>query len=124
MPNKLEAIKKKCIEANPSIMDLVFGCEVKWLHRKGIIARTFTEHGWRMVQVNLYNKKPNTVSLRIEALEILGRDIRLADVLLAMGAKENWEDLIRGKNSWNLKNDSLDQQSPETIAFLYQLLCE
>lgn len=33
---KREAIRLKCIEANPSIMDLVFGCQVRPKNKEGI----------------------------------------------------------------------------------------
>lgn len=51
---------------------------------------------------------------------------RLADVLLAMfeaDAEERAEELIHGSvKVWNLRRDSLDEQSMETITFLAELL--
>lgn len=60
--------------------------------------------------------------------EILGREIRLADVLLAIKKKNvNWrgefEVLLRDEQyEWDLSHDSLDAQSPECIKFLTELL--
>jgi hypothetical protein len=64
---------------------------------------------------------------------IHSRRIRLADVLLAFNALERVQgfvgtqgyalDVVLILEHWNLRQDSLDQQSPETIAFLHQLLC-
>ncbi len=60
------------------------------------------------------------------------RPIRLSDVLVAMrqakGATDSdqfWliEDCDR-KNTWNLRTDSLEAQSPETIDFLHGIICK
>lgn len=59
------------------------------------------------------------------------REIRLADVLLAIPlyAKELMKPdfsanaiYVKGNEIWYLKNDSLSDQSPETIEFIYNLL--
>lgn len=60
------------------------------------------------------------------------RPIRLADVLLAMKLQEDREfayqvKLIVGgayNTMWNLRKDDLPQQTPETLAFLADLLKE
>lgn len=64
------------------------------------------------------------------------RPIRLADVLLALpgptGIDADGHFLVYDQNGWHLpgkvvgwdlRADSLDAQSPETIAFLHSLLC-
>lgn len=74
-------------------------------------------------------------------IEILGRPIRLADVLLAIDKKyinsssnnhfrskfeiinASYEDgSFKHDAYWNLRNDSLTEQSPETIEFISNLL--
>jgi hypothetical protein len=89
---KLEAVRQKCVEANPEI------ARGEWDHD---IDR------W------------------------IARDIRLADVLQAyeqdFPKDYSWhsEDdvLARIVTHYDLRSDSLDAQSPETIDFLHSLLC-
>lgn len=68
--------------------------------------------------------------------ELVFRDIRLADVLLALELKFKKNEYIRkfrpllgptdqekeAKTRWNLRKDSLTEQSDETIDFLHSLL--
>lgn len=78
----------------------------------------------------VYFGKGGYVSKNIDDIKILGREIRLADVLLAMKSlkERKWTDqawLITGSKddcNWNLLKDSLTDQSEETIEFLYELL--
>jgi hypothetical protein len=85
---KLEAIRKACVEANP-------------------------KREWTMIVGGGWTESP----------------VRLADVLLAMDAKlktpffetaNDWERFLFIK--WNLYKDSLEEQSEETVAFIYDLL--
>lgn len=65
-------------------------------------------------------------------IEIIGRPIRLADVLLAMSKDRNgnWspgmmEDLyalLQGQRGWKLSQDDLNEQDEATISFLYEVL--
>ena len=82
MNNKLQLIREKCIAANPEIMELKLGCKIVNKYRNkmpvslfvcknGNTYRTFHE-------VFGYEDSPS------ENFEILGRPIRLADVLLAI----------------------------------------
>lgn len=104
---RLEAVRQKCVEANPDINLVYLGEE------KG---------------------KPLYA----------GRSPTLADVLLAVAHKdhdlfvneqggmcgdsmraEGWTQIMdRDDAHWNLRQDSLDQQSEPTITFLHQLLCQ
>jgi len=67
--------------------------------------------------------------------EIIGRPIRLADVLLAIGKQKGHHKMSEGynagcftltasweKESWNLKENDLTKQSPETIDFIHKLI--
>lgn len=94
-----------------------------------------SDEGWWEHTVKMADIKPH---------QIVGRPIRLADVLRAIqekdsdysvsawGGFEKWTS-VPDKNDtfvlanhpahrWNLTADSLDDQSPETIAFLYSIL--
>ena len=160
--NKLKQVIQ---EANPEIMELKRGCRItidtkefkeeveggiydyfvinndKWKHDN----RTFIDvtiiggqqDGWDS-QLRAHEMKK---------IEIFGRPIRLADVLLAMGKEHFFEHYIASDGdhalvyktvceneaneeivvepiaiSWNLKNNSLDNQSDETKQFLIDLL--
>lgn len=116
---KISYIRQKAIEANPSILDLVFGCEGEDVN--GI---------WRMAHHNWEAKEPGKDWFSIFPPEkIIGRPIRLADVLNLPDSftdkysnKENKELLWKLCANWNLLQDDLTLQSQETIDFLYSLL--
>lgn len=134
---KIQFIREKCIEANPSIKDLVFGCDVivKGIANDNpgceydIVVDDRIKEG--RIGLGYFGEVP------ISELEIIGREIRLADVLLAMPtnsifvcAKDGYighdEEMIKGhfKVQWNLLNDSLTDQEEPTIDFIYELLHE
>ena len=139
----LELIRQKCIETNPEIMELKFGCEVQYRNSEERVTAIGKEYqnpelpGCLFVPVG-YPKGTDEFKARgnpeIRTLHILGRPIRLADVLLAMQAQAE-KDLANrqiplprpalfGKvaNQWNLKADDLSKQSEETINFIAELL--
>lgn len=144
-------------EANPEIMKLKFGCEVEWGYehslnsiskvwriKKGKFINFFDWQG-NYLMINFPGNKTNSKLLK-EDIKIIGRLIRLADVLLAIEEKTNGYDKIDGylvntigdiarlkyKNSclnklsntvnWNLKDDNLDNQSKQTKQFLIDIL--
>jgi hypothetical protein len=101
---KLDAVRAKIVEANPEI---VAGK-----------ARMILGYG--------RNLQPEVS---------VARPIRLADVLIALDTKsdevyvgmdmQGWFSIAwRRQAQWNLRRDSLDDQSPETMYFLFSLLCE
>lgn len=168
---KLKRIKEKCAEANQEIMELKFGCEIEMLfgpsydpdygiaiilaecgvcskHKRcdgekdtcdmdtGFMClKGSDEDGWCTFEVKSTDK-----------YKILGRPIRLADVLLAInqandtnqysgignnghfttdfGEKTAWSGDGNNQKAimWNLRADDLEKQSEEMIEFLYQLL--
>lgn len=139
---KLDFIREKCIEANPSITELKFGCEIK----QGTIISSAYSPEWKckcyVVLLDWGSNNQRLVPMG-EAMEIIGRPIRLADVLLAFGYVNSqeaegvdfWVDSAgivnglvgdfhngEGQIYWNLKDDNLSHQFPETIDFLYQFL--
>lgn len=141
----IKKIREACIEANPDIVALKFGCEVK-------IGGGFKRLVWqilfnddedcdRISHVLTESDRIGMVQISpVESLEeIIGRPIRLADVLTAIRESGNglWgvtddgvfiqvdENLniyeIR-KESWPLSNDNLNEVSDETASFIANLL--
>lgn len=139
----IEIIRKACIKANPDILKLKFGCEVE-LNKES--------KSERMTVVKLLDKtgeyvvtyQDGTQGLnQPDELKIIGRPIRLADVLVAMNAdRENIWGYYLGSDGylcesiegdfgtelestpcrWNLKNDDLALQPDETLEFLVNIL--
>ena len=129
-----QKLKQTIQEANPEIMELKFGCELLNIDDEGI---------WRVFkigEVNISNNKIKFYDDYFEITKILGRPIRLADVLLAWKRYyQNWLNEVQsvapsGKSSfekldyneiaknWSLEDDNLDNQSSETKKFLIDLL--
>lgn len=142
-PEQIKYITERCIAANPSILDLVFGCEIIC---KYDYAKIYSENimlddvGDKYVNVSPTLQGNDMIYIDDNNFEIIGREIRLADVLLAINNRGEqiigwhmsttghfYKTLMNGSHiaqseSWNLLSDSLSSQSPETIAFLYELL--
>jgi len=138
----LEAVRAKIVEANPEIMEVKYGCYLsgRGLHNAFVFNRR-TGQDTILVEVGGYTTAEIPAD-EIERYTIHGRVIRLEDVLLAaqghigwlepdgMGTLwlcdqvKRWGKPMRDERivGWNLRSDSLDQQPPETIAFLHSLL--
>ena len=155
---KIEVIRKACIEVNPEIVELKFGCEVQvdfgdWehgiilsdcvicpKHKKKVREDCYNDCDLQDAHWIMYGNEEDgfwddaTEDTKIK--EVLGRPIRLADVLLAIGKAQieliasvptiyleqaclRTDDAIR---FWNLRTNDLSQQSDECINFLYSLL--
>jgi len=145
----LETIRAACIKANPEIVELKFGCRFKF--PRGSYGTLLCDKEWKRAKflVALPQLPPHYDELRwddMEDVEIIGRPIRLADVLLAMetakgshhvavrndggilvregnGITSNWS--LQWRNPfpvWNLRADNLEEQSDECVAFLAGLL--
>jgi hypothetical protein len=135
-------IRAKCIEANPEIVELKYGCEVRGndKHRGTVAGRMVWIGGTGLVVID------NCAALERQGLKIIGRPIRLSDVLLAINEYSEFTDLnfvtqagafgkylnlggARGHKIeataylWNLRRDDLTQQTPETISSIHSLLC-
>jgi len=133
--NKTQKIREKVIEANPEIVELKFGCRIEG---GGVVM----DNGW----VYWDTPEGNTCvdNFDFEG-EIIGRPIRLADILMAIqgSGKGFWSVsdggafVFNGEEdpniidvqeiSWNLKENTLEwhaKNRPETIDFLYKLLYE
>ncbi len=145
--NSYEKIRAACIAANPEIVELKFGCEVIRLKDKRIgyvqsgSASEVEEGVWLGHVLWLGNKVvAPTIMGDTYGVAILGRPIRLADVLLAIRANRNAANGVYGIKDdgelmhisfqgitilpirWNLRQDDLTKQSPGAIDFLFTLL--
>lgn len=150
--NNYEKLKEIIQQANPEIMELKFGCEFLFPNSGNKIEHWVVTSSYESVNVldnhqsiSVYARRIDDVHSDIfswdtpedfedtgetfyDLAKILGRPIRLTDVLQAMddtarGDLEKIENnLIDIYNKWNLKNDSLDAQSDETKQFLIDLL--
>lgn len=129
-----EELRQVIIKANPEIMELKFGCEIMCGFSKAFI---ITDHNKDTVTAFFptRNSPPDFDFISKSEILILGRPIRLADVLLAYQKLKDRHILFsltsqggfqikQGEPSscWNLKDDNLDRQSDETQEFLYNLL--
>jgi len=150
----LKDIRKACITANPSIIDLKFGCETS----KGVITAVFESQGdysYAMTpsSTTWHGRFGTAEARRIpsDSFEIIGRPIRLADVLVAISKKLNEADAdINGRvylvgddgtfglihtdrpgyekyvnwqsYEWSLLDDSLNSQTDETLEAIANLL--
>ncbi len=136
----IEAVRRACVAANPSIMELGFGCEV--INQYSVLGRV-TNKGFVVRNSENYihvQVERGDVSFAeawlVEEFTILGRSIRLADVLLAMPSNSvikinnlggfswlidgEWKDIAMPR--YNLLKDDLSLQSQETVEFLASLL--
>ncbi len=147
----IQKIREACIAANPSILDLTFGCELYYPSE----GNTTPDGKYWVTEVKdgcvyciareSYSKDYTPRRFAIEGnFEILGRPIHLADVLLAVEKqgdiliKLNYDKTICIKRSesvkgltewqitdsanWDLSKNSLIDQSDETIEFISKLL--
>lgn len=117
-------------------MELKFGCIVKRALSDGggnLATVLGIEETGQIVCTTWSPFHPNKTSVHhdlVSHLEILGRPIRLADVLYAisihdseaMAEKAAGDLTFQSRNSWNLLKDDLSLQSPDTLEFLANLL--
>jgi len=139
--NKYEQLKQKIIEAVPEILELKFGCEVQNEKTK-VIGQIvdYIDGQWIMYHRGS-GKAPNLYYFNNDDKnnKIIGRHIRLEDILLAIQKQEKdnknkWTNksqiglleesiklLFTDKIKWDLTKD-LDNQSDETKQFLQDIL--
>lgn len=124
---KLQYIKNKVIEVCPEVMELSFGCEVVFnCYQELFVYLRKSKKGHEII------KKGGTkiCIVSISDIEVIGHPITLSHILRTLKVPEqrdkNPDDtyqLFGGYiHSWNMEKDSLDQQKPEVIDFLYTLL--
>lgn len=167
MNTYIDIIRKACIATDPSILDLKFGCEVKmllgdWYGEIGHVEYPCSKCPKHKLYKNCTEDCDPDDAVSVvtnpdeepkewifinngKDFEILGRPIRLADVLLAIAkCKKNWNseewgvcdiqlsdfvpDFVgmdsneKGGCAWNLLQDNLTLQSEPTLEFLAKLL--
>ena len=134
--NKLETIRKACISANSSILDLKFGCKLK----SGIVTGQEYKSEWKCECVSVAKDWKNSFLMPIREAEeeIIGRDITLEDVLVALETfytkkwvavssggyfftQEKSEHAIISGVKWKF-GKTLEDQDESTIDFIYNLL--
>lgn len=128
MKEHIQAIRAACIKANPEIVELKFGCEIELYDVKQKVI-SYKRNNWRLT-TDKSDCKMDASELK-EKVTILGRPIRLADVLLAIprSIRERMEInhsafgiYSQGHEFWNLLKDDLSLQTPETLSFIADLL--
>jgi len=150
-----DKLKQVIQKANPEIMELKFGCEILRYKEepKDRKYKVITDIGFAANKEKVWiNSVPfGSMSLPTEILKseladktgdwiILGRPIRLADVLLAIGNMDfginskgvfivyqgsndlSHRDFSQTDYAWNLKDNNLDNQSEATKQFLIDIL--
>ena len=147
----IDKLKQVIQKANPEIMELKFGCEILRYKEepKDRKYKVITDIGFAANKEKVWiNSVPfGSMSLPTEILKseladktgdwiILGRPLRLADVLMAIKKAINNDDIghsdgygyildlcyREGRESWDLKDNNLDNQSKECKEFLANLL--
>ena len=133
----IDKIKETCIKANPSILDLKSGCEViRGSDFGGSPENVFIGNPYECKEVLgksiIQVQNPWNIDDTDDLIEVLGRPIQLADVLLALKNKgveygsTNFSVyctvlLQMDKPLWNLTKP-LEDQSEETLKFISELL--
>src|SRR3990167_6732675 len=143
MTDQYQKLKEVIQKANPEIMELKFGCEISNGEEVRTIVRddkAFWYYQTERGMVGKFNsnafpfKKKDRVMLAGRDWFILGRPIRLSDVLWAINKyvkpqdgiaipSEGWieNEACNKLAQWDLTKD-LDHQSGETIEFLEGIL--
>lgn len=134
-----QIVRQACIKANPSIMELSFGCRIKnGKYGEALILRVEKQEGESDCYYHVYDRLENpmvALSPRHHNWEILGHEPTLADVLLAMPTNSVLKINNLGGFSWFIDNEWKDiatprwnlslpfsQQSEEVLIFLASLL--
>lgn len=153
----LAIIKEATIAANPSIMELVPGCEFDWSNEKYelvryVIAQSYSttdvlseKTGLSMYAYHKNSSHPEMISFDdpfdyeegqsfLTFAKILGRPVRLADVLLALEKKTMGKfktisyaeamPILEIVMLWEKAKDNSNDQSEETLSFLAGLLSD
>lgn len=133
---QIKFIREKCIEANPDIKKLEFGCQIIVMNdvRRYVVSLE-PQSKYNLVFIGGSVNGRNTFTE--DEYIVIGRDIRLADVLLSLARVSPNPELTlhsievsiakrgthgRDNCTWNLLKDRLEDQSPDTIEFIYNLL--
>lgn len=130
-----QKLKKVIQHAVPEIMELKFGCEVvcpSFLGKQMKFRYAGKKHTggmelWSLITDTVNNEK--VIANDELKYEVLGRPIRLADVVFAMGLEKfntlDTQTLKRKSDIlhlWNFQDDNLDHQNDDCKEFLINLL--
>jgi hypothetical protein len=131
-----EIVRQKCIEANPSILDLKFGCRIEdFFKGQAVIVGIEKYDGESDCYYSFYDKLPEPhieLSPRNYNWTIIGRKIGIADVLMCIpniGEFDSTKMLNIEMGTvhtvvtmWNLSNDDLDLQSDEMVLAIAEMM--
>lgn len=150
---KLKELEQEIIKANPSILDLKFGCIIR-KNKDHCITSEESEERPIFISISEYGSQffwakfdkyeaPQAINTDEFDIEIIGRPIRLSDVLYmflshaisewsvnSSGAFERWKyhgeplmwELKEYGPAWKMNQDDLSLQSEDTIDFLFNLI--
>ncbi len=131
---KLQYIKNKVIEVCPEVMEIMIGTEVLITHNLAKFqGKVLYQNVGGTTVANLATGMIEILTLP-EQFEIVGNPIGLSHILRTIQHKGMFSltDMGEFLNDvgdkrftnifWNLEKDSLDQQKPEVIDYLYTLL--
>lgn len=140
--DKLQFIRKKCIQANPSILDLDFGCVLlrrmdgepsghyqvlergSGFHPEKIWISSRVFGSMTLLSNQIVTETEKSEEEIRNTYEIIGRAIRLADLLyiiekLELPVDRNWYMFTK---TYHLLDDNLEHQSPELISLIYEII--
>lgn len=113
----IEKIRKACVEANPDLLKLEFGCRIKWNNKEWII---YTTSGDSVGVVSLHDFD-KAYPLKMDITKIIGREPTLENIIWAMWKKCGWTQLDKVCACWDYYK-TFSQQSIPTLEFIYKLL--
>lgn len=136
---KIEVIRAVCVEVNPEILEIKFGCRLQ--DSKGEISTVLNA----LSDSTLIIESDGFVwrNRRSDLGKVIGRPIRLADIMqlfnkrirnmfwdesgcfVSVKRKEfKYDYIIKDHKNirWNLTKDDLTEQDQETIEFIYSLM--
>ncbi|TXG76596.1 hypothetical protein E6Q11_04315 [Candidatus Dojkabacteria bacterium] len=132
---KLQKIREKCVEANPEIAHGTMGCDIR--HKAtGNTWKFYKWHKWA-VNVACVMTDKGIVQWEDGDYEIIGREVRLADILYMLSQrKERWvlsgfgikisTSTENGVHETllpiNLLEDNLEDLPDETVDFIFNLI--
>ncbi len=118
-----EKIRKACIEANKEIMELKFGCRIKFnVSGTWAYAKILHENYAGNFLIEPAPKCTTTIK-RKTIKEILGREIQLFDIifLLKTFEEDQWSNYATLSERWR-HPDNLSEQSEECLSFIASLI--
>ena len=141
----LQRIRQIIIKNDPSILDLVFGCEGIWKPHGKVIILHNPPDMMRILNIQYVDGRFVTTGAPAKAIEIIGRTITLSDVLRAIGTKTkkdykngDGEDIFGETineadvqyerralgliRKWNSKDNNLNNQSKECHKSILKIL--